>query len=108
LFYYYAFGRRETFDDFGLILSYLYDDAMAVQETSSNTSLVPIQNYLTTPDGDVLAYSATAGSTITTAVPLHDVRGSTIGLLSSSRTLAEQFSYVTSSAWFTEGRADLA
>jgi YD repeat-containing protein len=41
LFYYDAFGRRETFDDFGLIMSYLYDDLMAVQETSSNTQTIP-------------------------------------------------------------------
>jgi len=104
LFYYDAFGRRETFDDFGLIMSYLYDKAMAVQETSSNTSIVPIQNYLTTPNGEILAYSATAGST-TTAVPLRDVRGSTIGLVNSSGSLATQFSYEPFGAVTASGAA---
>lgn len=104
LFYYDAFGRRETFNNFGIIMSYLYDTLMAVQENSSNTSAVPNQNYLTTPNGEVLAYSATASST-TTSVPLHDVMGSTIGLVNSSGNLATNFTYEPFGAVMTSGQS---
>ena len=47
--FYDALGRRETFDQLGVISSYAYDSAMAVQAASNST-----QNSFTTPDGEVL------------------------------------------------------
>jgi RHS repeat-associated protein len=93
LFFYDALGRRETFDDFGVLQSYLYDGLMGVQENSNNTQTVPTQSYLTMPWGEVLADSATSGQTTTTTVPLHDLVGSTIGLVNSSGSLATSFTY---------------
>jgi RHS repeat-associated protein len=84
LFNYDARGMRESFNDFGTIQSYLYDTPMAVQETSSNTQSVPTHNYLTMPGGEVLVDYATVGNTTTPYMPLHDVIGSTVGLLSTA------------------------
>src|SRR6266852_7094575 len=82
-FFYDALGRRESFDDFGIVTSYIYDSLLAVQ-TNSTTSPASSQNFFTSPGGDVLAYQETTGSTTNTFVPLTDVLGSTIGLVNSS------------------------
>jgi hypothetical protein len=81
-FFYDAFGRRESFDDLGVVESYLYDAMQAVQTTN------PSQNFFTTPDGEVLAYSSSSG----TFVPLTDVLGSTIALTDSGK-LYTQYKY---------------
>jgi hypothetical protein len=91
-FYYDSAGRRETFDAFGVDIYYLYDDVFAAQSTTSGTP-GSTQNYLTTPGGDVLAYSVTSGSTTTTTVPLTDLLGSTLGMVNSSGSLANTFTY---------------
>jgi RHS repeat-associated protein len=91
-FYYDSAGRRETFDAFGVDTSYLYDSVFAAQSTISGTP-GSTQNYLTTPGGDVLAYSVTSGSTTTTTVPLTDLLGSTLGMVNSSGSLATTFTY---------------
>jgi RHS repeat-associated protein len=78
-----AFGRRETFDDLGVVESYLYDSLQAVQTSN------PSQNFFTAPDGEVLAYSPSSG----TFVPLTDVLGSTIGLVNSSGSIATKYTY---------------
>ena len=91
-FFYDAFGRRESFDDFGIVTSYIYDTLLAVQ-TSSNTSPASSQNFFTTPGGDVLAYQETSGSTTNTFVPLTDVLGSTLGLVNSSGSIASSWKY---------------
>jgi RHS repeat-associated protein len=49
----------------------------------------PSQNFFTTPDGEVLAYSPSSG----TFVPLTDVLGSTIGLVNSSGSIATKYTY---------------
>jgi len=36
-FFYDAFGRRESFDDFGIVTSYIYDSLLAVQTNSTTT-----------------------------------------------------------------------
>jgi RHS repeat-associated protein len=77
-----AFGRRETFDDLGVVESYLYDSLQAVQTSN------PSQNFFTAPDGEVLAYSSSSG----TFVPLTDVLGSTIALTDSGK-LYTQYKY---------------
>jgi YD repeat-containing protein len=61
LFYYDALGRRESFFDFSSTVTYLYDAAMAVQAASSNTSVAPRHNYVTMPNGEVLADYVTSG-----------------------------------------------
>jgi RHS repeat-associated protein len=78
-----AFGRRESFDDLGVVESYLYDAMQAVQTSNA------LQNFFTTPDGEVLVYSPSSG----TFVPLTDVLGSTIGLVNSSGTIATKWAY---------------
>jgi RHS repeat-associated protein len=70
----------------------LYDDVFAAQSTTSGTP-GSTQNYLTTPGGDVLAYSVTSGSTTTTTVPLTDLLGSTLGMVNSSGSLATTLTY---------------
>jgi RHS repeat-associated protein len=91
-FYYDSAGRRETFDAFGVDTSYLYDSMFAAQSTTSGTP-DSTQNYLTTPGGDVLAYSVTSGSTTTTTVPLSDLLGSTLGMVNSAGSLFTTFTY---------------
>ena len=90
-FFYDAFGRRESFDDFGIVTSYIgacpepcrRDTLLAVQ-TNSTTTPASSQNFFTSPGGDVLAYQETSGSTTNTFIPVTDVLGSTIGLVNSS------------------------
>ncbi len=88
-FFYDAMGRRESFDEDGTTLSYLYDSLMAVQETSSNNSNFPTYNYLTMPGGEVLTATTSSG----TIVPLHDILGSTVGLVNGAGSLATSYSY---------------
>jgi RHS repeat-associated protein len=91
-FYYDSAGRRETFDAFGVDTSYLYHSVFAAQSTTSGTP-GSTQNYLTTPGGQVLAYSVTSGSTTTTTVPLTDLLGSTLGMVNSAGSLFTTFTY---------------
>ncbi len=79
-FFYDAFGRRESFDDFGIVTSYIgacpepcrRDTLLAVQ-TNSTTTPASSQNFFTSPGGDVLAYQETSGSTTNTFIPVTDV-----------------------------------
>jgi RHS repeat-associated protein len=64
-----------------VVESYLY--AMQAVQTSN-----PAQNFFTTPDGEVLAYSSSSGM----FVPLTDVLGSTIALTDSGK-LYTQYKY---------------
>ncbi|HZP46647.1 MAG TPA: hypothetical protein VFB15_13440 [Candidatus Binataceae bacterium] len=59
-----------------------------MQETSSNNSNFPSYNYLTMPGGEVLTATTSSG----TIVPLHDILGSTVGLVNGAGSLATSYS----------------
>src|SRR5712692_1300065 len=83
-FFYDAFGRRESFNDLGVVTSYIYDNLLAVQTNSTSN-----ESFFTTLGDEVLAYIGSDG----TFVPLTDVLGSAIGVVNSSGIVAATVSY---------------
>jgi RHS repeat-associated protein len=79
-----ALYRRESVDNYSVLTTFLYDALLGVEFTTGSTA----NGVLRLPgSGEVFAW--TSGSS--TMVPINDLLGSTVGLVSSTGSLATQF-----------------
>jgi RHS repeat-associated protein len=76
---------------YGGTTTYLHDNKVVTQSTTTNAPPNPINNYLTIPGtGEVVAFSTTNSGTF---IPIQDGQGSAIGLVNSSNVLQTEFTY---------------
>ncbi|MBF6570938.1 MAG: RHS repeat protein [Candidatus Binataceae bacterium] len=79
---------------YGGTTTYVHDNKVVAQSSTTNAPPNPIDNYLALPGtGEVLAFTTSSNGTTNTYEPIQDGSGSAIGLVNSSNVLQTQYTY---------------